>query len=265
MATKRSGESMSKVDTAWLRMDSASNLMAILGVWTLKPRVPYEDVCRRMEERLLAYGRFRQRVEEDATGARWVDHDVDIHEHVVREKLEPHRHANAQEALQHRIGELAMEPLDRSRPLWKMHLVEDYDGGSALIVRIHHCIADGVALILVTLGLVDGGGLPPHRKRRERPDGIEEWLSQRLVQPLAGLAVKALDAAGGNAAKLLATVLQPKKGARASVEVAHLGYQLVSDALALLLMPDDTPTRLKGKPGTRKRVAWCPPLPLDEV
>jgi WS/DGAT/MGAT family acyltransferase len=265
MAAKRSGESMSKVDTAWLRMDSASNLMAILGVWTLQPRVPYEDVCRRMEERLLAYERFRQRVEEDATGARWVDHEVDIHEHVVREKLERHRHADAQAALQHRIGELAMEPLDRARPLWKMHLVEDYDGGSALIVRIHHCIADGVALILVTLGLVDGGGLPPRRERRRRPDGVEEWLAHHLVQPLAGLAVKALDAAGENAAKALAAVLEPKKGARASLEVAHLGYQLVNDALALLLMPDDTPTRLKGKPGTRKRVAWCAPLPLDEV
>jgi diacylglycerol O-acyltransferase / wax synthase len=30
-------------------------------------------------------------------------------------------------------------------------------------------------------------------------------------------------------------------------------------------MPDDSPTRLKGKPGRAKCVAWCPPLPLDEV
>ena len=50
---KRSGESMSRVDTAWLRMDCASNLMAILGVWTLRPGVRYEDLCRRVEERLL--------------------------------------------------------------------------------------------------------------------------------------------------------------------------------------------------------------------
>ncbi|MBC5786286.1 wax ester/triacylglycerol synthase family O-acyltransferase [Ramlibacter sp. USB13] len=256
---------MSKVDTAWLRMDSASNLMAILGVWTLRPRVGYEELCARIEERLLKYDRFRQRVEEDATGARWVDHEVDIRQHVVREKLPRHRHADAQAALQHRIGELAMVPLDRARPLWQMHLVEDYDGGSALIVRIHHCIADGVALILVTMSLVDGGLPPPQRKRRARADGTQEWLAQHLVQPLAGLAVKALDAAGENAARTLAMVLDPGKGAHASLELAHLGYQLVSDALALLLMPDDSPTRLKGKPGNQKRVAWCPPLPLDEV
>lgn len=265
VAKKAAGENMSKVDTAWLRMDSASNLMSILGVWTLRPGIRYEDLCQRVQERLLKYPRFRQRVVEDATGARWVDHEVDIREHVVREKLPRHRHAGAQAALQQRIGELAMVPLDRARPLWQFHLVEDYDGGSAMIVRIHHCIADGIALILVTMALVDGGTAPAHRARRKREDGVEDWLAHHLVQPLAGLAVKALEAAGENAAKTLAMVLDPRKGAHASVELAHLGYQLASDALALLLMPDDSHTRLKGKPGTAKRVAWCPPLPLDEV
>ena len=37
------------------------------------------------------------------------------------------------------------------------------------------------------------------------------------------------------------------------------------DAAALGLMPDDLPTRLKGTPGSAKRVAWCQPIPLDEV
>ena len=53
---------MSPVDTAWLRMDSPANLMMIVGVWTLKPGIRYEDLCRRVEERLLKYARFRQRV-----------------------------------------------------------------------------------------------------------------------------------------------------------------------------------------------------------
>jgi WS/DGAT/MGAT family acyltransferase len=44
-----------------------------------------------------------------------------------------------------------------------------------------------------------------------------------------------------------------------------LAYQLASDAAALMLMPDDSATRLKGKPGTTKRVAWCQPIPLAEV
>ncbi len=57
-----SGERMTKVDTAWLRMDSPSNLMMIVGVWTLKPGIGHDDLCQRVEERLLKYARFRQRV-----------------------------------------------------------------------------------------------------------------------------------------------------------------------------------------------------------
>src|SRR5688500_11630691 len=60
------GERMTKVDTAWLRMDSPSNLMVIVGVWTLSPGIGYADLCARVEERLLKYNRFRQRVVEDA-------------------------------------------------------------------------------------------------------------------------------------------------------------------------------------------------------
>lgn len=242
------GERMTKVDTAWLRMDTEHNLMMILGVWTLRPGIAYEALCERVEERLLKYPRFRQRVVEDAAGASWVDDKaLDVRQMVVREKPARGRRLSAQDALQARVGELAMQPLDRKRPLWQIHLVEDYDGGSALIVRIHHCIADGIALISVTLSLVDGGAAPPERKRRTA-QGADDWIAQTLVRPLADVSLKALDAVGDG-----------------PVEVAKLAYQVLSDAAALALMPDDSKTRLKGQPTGRKRVAWCEPLPLDEV
>jgi WS/DGAT/MGAT family acyltransferase len=259
------GERMSKVDTAWLRMDSPSNLMMILGVWTLSPGVRHEDLCRRVQERLLKYHRFRQRVDEDAAGATWVEHPVDIHQHVVREKLPKHRKGEEQAALQERVGQLAMVPLDRSRPLWQIHLVEDYQGGSAMIVRIHHCIADGIALISVTMSLVDGGEPPPERKRKSAPAGAEDWIADTLIKPLTDITVRALDAAGAGAAKSLHLLREPEKGLAGSLDMARLAYQVVSDAASLALMPDDSKTRLKGKPGSAKRVAWCPPLPLDEV
>lgn len=243
------GERMTKVDTAWLRMDSDHNLMMILGVWTLRPRIDYDDLCRRVEERLLKYPRFRQRVVEDAAGASWVDDKaLDVRQMVVREKLARGRKLSAQDALQARVGELAMQPLDRKRPLWQIHLVEDYDGGSALIVRIHHCIADGIALISVTMSLVDGGAAPPERKRRAASQGADDWIAETLVRPLTDVTLKALDVVGDG-----------------PMEVARLAYQVLGDAAALALMPDDSKTRLKGRPIGRKRVAWCEPLPLDEV
>ncbi|MBN9338975.1 MAG: wax ester/triacylglycerol synthase family O-acyltransferase [Comamonadaceae bacterium] len=272
-----SGERMSKVDTAWLRMDSDHNRMMINGVWTLSPGVTWQALCERVQQRLLQYPRFRQRVVQDAAGATWVDDDrFDIAAHVVREPL-PHRKGQSmQQALQQRVGELAMQPLDGRRPLWQIHLVEDFTGddgekGSALIVRIHHCIADGIALISVTLSLVDGGSEPPQRRAKPAHDAgsPEEWLADTLIRPFTDMAVKAIDMAGESAAHSLHLLREPEKmleqGLAGSVEAARMAYQLVSDAAALALMPDDSATRLKGKPGQAKRVAWCPPIPLDEV
>ena len=273
-----SGERMSKVDTAWLRMDSPSNLMMINGVWTLSPGITWQALCERVQQRLLQYPRFHQRVVEDAAGATWVeDRHFDITAHVLRETL-PHRKGQSmQHALQDRVGELAMQPLDPRRPLWQMHLIEDFVGddgqrGSALIVRIHHCIADGIALISVTMSLVDGGAEPPRRKRQSPADAAataEDWIADMLIKPFTGLTVKALDLAGDGAARSLQMLGTPDKtvqhGLAGTMDMARVAYQLVSDAAALALMPDDSPTRLKGQPGRAKRVAWCPPIPLDEV
>jgi WS/DGAT/MGAT family acyltransferase len=268
------GERMSKVDTAWLRMDNPSNLMMIVGVWIIKPVVDYPAVCQRIEERLLKYPRFGQRVQQDAAGATWVkDFDFRIERHVVMEKLPGTVKGREQQALQNRLAELAVQPLDMSHPLWQFHLVEHYQGGSALLVRIHHCIADGIALISVTQSLVDGGMAPPLRSsrasQREAMDGAEDWIVGTLIKPFTDVAVKALGAAGDGATNAMGMMSEPQKGLEkglaGSVELARMAYQVVRDGAALALMPDDSPTRLKGIPGLTKRVAWCQPLPLEEV
>ena len=265
------GQRMSKVDTAWLRMDSPSNLMMIVSVWVLKPRVDYAAVCQRVQDRLLRYPRFGQRVMQDAAGATWVtDARFDVHHHVRCEKLTPSSGKRARTALQRRVAQLAMQPLDPRRPLWQFHLIEDYDGGSALIARIHHCIADGIALIAVMQSMVDGGTLPPQRKRalpvKQDP---ESWLTETVLKPLTETAVRALDLTGTGAASALNWVGQPTKGLEfglgQSLDAARLAMQVARDAAALVLMPDDSRTSLKGDPGRSKRVAWCEPLPLAEV
>ncbi|WP_077592836.1 wax ester/triacylglycerol synthase family O-acyltransferase [Polaromonas sp. A23] len=267
-----SGERMSKVDTAWLRMDTPSNLMMIVGVWSLQPGVSHAAVCERIENSLLKYARFRQRVVEDAAGATWVeDRYFDLKNHVVADKLPKSAKGREQEALQDRVAELAMQPLDRKRPLWQIHLVEDYTGpdgvkGSAMIVRIHHCIADGIALISVTMSLVDGGAPPPERKKKEASSGgAEDWIAETLLKPFTDLTVKALGAAGDGAARSFSLLSDPQKGMAGSLDMAKVMLQVLKDGAALALMPDDSKTRLKGKPGTTKKVAWCQPIPLDEV
>jgi WS/DGAT/MGAT family acyltransferase len=282
-----SGERMTKVDTAWLRMDCDANLMMIIGVWQLAPGIKHAAVCERLEGTLLKYNRFRQRVMEDAAGATWVtDRKFDIANHVLVETLPKPSKAtkggDQQSALQDRVAALATQKLDPKRPLWQMHLVEDYVGpdgvkGSALIVRIHHCIADGIALISVTMSLVDGGSAPPERRKKEAAaNGAEDWLTDMfrdtLLKPFTDLTVKALGAVGEGAARslgMLENLSEPKKGAQkgmvASIDMAKVMLQVIKDSAALALMPNDSLTRLKGKPGGSKKVAWCQPIPLEEV
>ena len=67
-------------------------------------------------------------------------------------------------------------PLERNRPLWHTYVVDGFGGGAAIIYRMHHCIADGIALARVMLSMTDTGpdaGIAPpapeSASRRGRP------------------------------------------------------------------------------------------------
>jgi len=268
-APRQAAQRMSRVDTAWLRMDNDVNLMMIVGVWLLQPGITHAALCQRVEDKLLKYHRFRQKVVEDAMGASWVDDDAfDLRQQVLHEPLHRKRGQSPREALQERVAELSSTPLDRGRPLWQFHLIDDYDGGSALIARVHHCIADGIALISVMLSITDGGADPPPRKPRgkaEDDDGDADWLSDAVVKPLTDLTVKAIGMYGGGVAKSMEMLAHPQQPLLGSLDMARTGYQVLSDVAALALMPDDSPTSLKGTPIGRKHVAWGEPIALDQV
>lgn len=266
-------ERMSKVDTAWLRMDTEANLMMIVGVWSIRPGITLAALRERVAERLLQYPRFRQKVEEDALlGAQWVlDKDFDIARHVIAEVPLPLRGQSRDAVLRERVGELCSQPLDPAHPLWQFQLIEDMgDGSSALIARIHHCIADGIALIAVMLSITDGGKAPPQRKRREPEEHHEshhevDWLLDAFLRPMTNMTVKAIGMTGKGMAKGVDLAMHGTTPMDASLEMARMGYQAVSDVAAFALMPDDSHTRLKGKPGVGKTVAWDDSLSLDEV
>ena len=259
---------MSRVDTAWLRMDNDVNLMMIVGVWLLTPAITLDALRERIDTRLLQYQRFRQKAVSDAMGAMWVDDDdFDLAQHVVAEPLPRQRGQTERQALQQRCADLAGTPLDPDRPLWQFHLVAHYEDGCALIMRVHHCIADGIALISVMNTITDGGADPPKRRRRELTEDAAEpdWLSDAVLKPLTELSVKALGIYGQGMVKSIDMLANPRQPLLGSVDMAKSGLQVLGDVAALALMPDDSPTRLKGKPNGRKVVAWSEPMPLDVV
>jgi len=254
---KPSAERMSRVDTAWLRMDNDVNLMMIIGVWLLKPAVTIDAMRERIADKLLKYDRFRQKVVLDAIGANWVtDEDFDLNRHALVAPLKRRKGQSERAALQQLCGTLATTPLDPTRPLWQFQLVEHYEGGSAIIVRIHHCIGDGISLTSVVMSITDGGTDPPERHSREPEDDPHDgdWLADAVLKPLTDLTVKAID--------MLSDPQVPLLGSR---DMLKVGYQVINDVAALALLHDDSPTALKGKPIGKKVVAWNEPMPLDVV
>jgi diacylglycerol O-acyltransferase / wax synthase len=247
-------ERISGVDTAWLRMDQPTNLMMIVGVMMLDGKLDPRAVKKTLAARFLAFRRFRQRAVQDAAGAWWeTDEDLDLDAHVVRTRL-PGR--AGKEELEELVSELASTPLDPTRPLWQFHVVENYAGGSALITRIHHCYADGIALIQVMLSMTHAtakGSLSMQAGEVEAArDGEGDFWSQRL-KPVAVALANAKDAGKG--------LLEPG----ALEAVAGKGIELAGEVAKLMLMGRDADTRFKGALGTRKVVAWADPLPLEEV
>ncbi|OJX08322.1 MAG: hypothetical protein BGO72_02875 [Burkholderiales bacterium 70-64] len=251
-------ERMSSVDTAWLRMDSARNLMMIVGVFVFEAPVEMARLARVLEERLLVYPRFRQKIESDAVGHAWVDdEEFRLDRHLRRVRL---RGSGGDRELQQLAARLAVQPLDPAHPLWQFHLVENYRGTCAMVTRIHHCIADGIALVGVMLSLTDA--VAPRRDPGEGGAGeVESNPWAPYLKPLTRGTVAAIDATGTLVTKSIDVAAHPDRLA----DYTQVGTRVIRDTLAILLMSDDTPTRLKGTPGGRKAFAWNDPLALDEV
>jgi len=76
----------------------------------------------------------------------WLENcDVDLDYHLHRVQVPAPGGRRELDAV---VGEVASTPLDRSRPLWEFHVAEGLSGGRfALIGKIHHALADGVASV----------------------------------------------------------------------------------------------------------------------
>ncbi len=73
----------------------------------------------------------------------WENHDIDLDYHLRQARVAP---PGGRRELDDLIGDIASTPLDRSRPLWEMYVAEGLaDGRVAIIHKVHHVLADGVA------------------------------------------------------------------------------------------------------------------------
>lgn len=254
---ERAREPLSGVDAAMLELETPSNLTVINAVMILAEPVAFDDLKTVIQNRLVATRRFRQRVVPSAgllSNLYWEDDPhFDIANHLHRRVLPPSA-GPALAALQSTVSELASVPLDGSRPLWELHLVEGYGAGCALICRIHHAIGDGAALMRVLLSITNPEPLP--LPATPPPEGV--------APPLQGAAV----ASTGRRRSVWKLLRQGLTSADNPSRLAYLvatGWRAASALGGLVLALPDSKTTFKGVIGPCKRVAWSSPIPLDQV
>ena len=157
-------ERLSGLDACFLGFETANAYMHV-AVTAVFERGPLStpgggvDIARiraHVASRLPALPRFRQRLVHVpiVLDPIWVDDDeFDLTYHVRHASL-PQPGTAVQ--LQDRCSELLERQLNRQRPLWEIWVIEGLqDGGFALVVKVHHCIVDGIAGIGMLAALLD--------------------------------------------------------------------------------------------------------------
>ena len=248
---------MSRVDTAWLRMERATNLMMITGVMMFETPLDIKTLRKVIETKFLSYPRFRQKAVDTPTGAFWQDDaDFDLEWHI---RLTALPGKGGKRELERLTSQLASTPLDQTKPLWQFHLVEKFGGGSALIARIHHCYADGIALVQVLLSLTEVG-----EEQGRKAALARRWLKKEEHAPVAKR-VGAIDRYMQLGGKMLEKGMDIYRDPTLAAVLATEGVDIAKEVGLALSLSDDPETVLKGRLGVSKRVAWAEPLPLDEV
>jgi len=249
---------MPAADAAWLHMDRPTNPMVVNSLSLLAGVPDPEQVAELLQKRLVdRYPRFAQRVV-DPLGRRPAFEDdpgFDIEAHLHRRALPA---PGDRAALEELLGDLITAPLDPNRPLWHVHLIEGHDGGAAVLWRIHHCIADGIALSQVMLSVTDEAA---DQDAPAAPEGNGSGALRRV----AGLPASAISAGR----RLGGAVLH--EGVESLAHPNHL-RQLASGALRdtatvakLLGSPTDASTALRSPLSGTRRVAWVAPFELAAI
>jgi WS/DGAT/MGAT family acyltransferase len=245
-------------DAAWLHMDRPTNPMVVNGLISLGDTPELETVAEVIERRLTArFPRFRQRIVDQLGRAPAFEEDpfFDLANHLHRRVLPPPGDQAALEAL---VSDLITSPLDPGKPLWHAYLIESYEGGSAMLWRIHHCIADGIALAQVMLSITDG---PAAARQPIAEPPAAPGAAHRLGAAAGAGAAAARNLAGAAAHESAATLAHPRHLA----EFGAAALRDVSTAAKLVASPADPPTALRRPLAGARRVAWSQPFPLQRI
>ena len=235
-------------DALWIEMDTPGNLMVVDSLfWTAEP-IDWDRYLADIRERLWdRYPVFRSIAVRDDDGSWWWEEqeDADLgarYEHVVLPA------PGGDEELQALVAERRVAPLDPAEPLWRSVLVDGYRGGSAVLFRAHHAIADGIRMVQLTLSVFDtspdGGQVVPPSAPTTAAGATDARDRHQSLLGRAGATV-------GVSAQLARTaVTNPLGAAHTALTLAGAAAGAVG-ARAFSTVPGDLDTVRKLTVGTR--------------
>ena len=289
-------------DALWLEMDRPNNLMVVDSViWTSEP-LDFAELRDVLQRRLVdRYPVFRSRPVREEDGSWWwePDPEFDLDNHVSLVSL---HNPDDTRALQELVAAHRKDPLNRDHPLWQSIWIKSYGNGSAMLLRSHHSIADGMRMVQLAMSLFDstpqGGPVlapaviqsgahlhPPGRPLPERvrssvvevargATGAVSWVAEsNLLERAAnigrfvlrnpvGAGATLVTAARAGASDIGGTVRAAVPGGGRLVDIFSAVPGDVDTARKLLLGTRNDATIWTGTAGDEKAVAWSDPLPM---
>lgn len=155
-------EQLTTLDAGFLEAEDSDRhvSLAVGGISVIEGPMPdFASLADSVAERILSVPRFTQVVHMhflDLEPPEWVeDPNFDLSHHIHRAALP---HPGDDQTLYRFAADVMERRLDRDRPLWECWIIEGLaDGRWAVLMKIHHCIADGIATMHLFAGLSDDG------------------------------------------------------------------------------------------------------------
>jgi diacylglycerol O-acyltransferase / wax synthase len=264
-------KTMTQADNFWYSMDDPVNLMMITGFWEFESPLDYNRLFATLEATLATFPRFRQKVVKPTSGIglpKWVtDKYYDLRSHLHKIALPQPGDKNE---LQDMISQLMTTSLDHNKPLWDIHLIENYQKGCVLFFRLHHCIADGIALMHVLHSIADTNPDAPWPEPK-----ILKIKNRKIKNPTIYFnsmvsSAKQVVGKGHGISKAIVKEIKNISSNPDSLKFwVKLAANLPADVGGVLskytIMKADPNTAFKGRLGVQKRVVWTDPIPLDRI
>ncbi len=251
------------MDAACLRIEDRTSLIVNAGTMVFAAPLDFERVKKDLSQRLLRFHRFRQRVvwpEVPPGTPHWEDDPLfDLRSHLHRIALPA---PGGDQVLQEVLSHLISTPLDRARPLWEVHLIENYGKGCVLLFRVHHSLADGMALLHVLRSMTRQG--PEAFPTAPTPAGRRlQGVSRSAtdVNPLVGKGLAFYSEMLWLLYRGLTNLFHPTNGRN----LGGAAWDAAASLRELLSTGQDSPTAFNGPLGVSKQVAWSDPVPLGKV